>query len=82
MRVSSRDLYNSVICLQQAGVSEEDKKVAEAKFRDIAEAYEVLSDDEKRGRFDRGEDVEQPQQQQHDFHNFHNFHGHQQHFQW
>ncbi len=28
---------------------------AEARFRDIAEAYEVLSDQEKRARYDRGE---------------------------
>ena len=26
-------------------------------FADIGEAYEVLSDDEKRGKYDRGEDV-------------------------
>ncbi|GMI22816.1 hypothetical protein TeGR_g12290 [Tetraparma gracilis] len=30
---------------------------AEKKFQDIAEAYEVLSDDELRPRYDRGEDV-------------------------
>ncbi len=29
---------------------------AEARFRDIAEAYEVLSDPQKRARFDRGEE--------------------------
>ena len=28
-----------------------------ARFQDIAEAYEVLSDDEKRGKYDRGEQV-------------------------
>ncbi|MBB3593349.1 DnaJ-class molecular chaperone [Rhizobium sp. BK529] len=31
-----------------------DKK-AEAKFKDISTAYEILGDEEKRGRFDRGE---------------------------
>lgn len=33
---------------------------AESRFREIAEAYEVLGDEEKRGRYDRGED-EEPQ---------------------
>lgn len=36
---------------------EEDKAVAEKEFQQISEAYEVLSDDEKRGRYDRGEEV-------------------------
>ena len=31
---------------------------AEAKFTDIAEAYEILSDYEKRAAYDRGDDVE------------------------
>ncbi len=31
---------------------------AEAKFTDIAEAYEVLSDYEKRAAYDRGDDIE------------------------
>lgn len=43
------------------------KEAAEKKFHDIAEAYEVLSDEEKRGKFDRGEDVEVEHE-----HNFHN----------
>lgn len=32
-----------------------DDPTAEERFRDIAEAYEVLSDDQKRARYDRGE---------------------------
>lgn len=31
---------------------------AEAKFTDIAEAYEVLSDYDKRAAYDRGDDIE------------------------
>ena len=35
----------------------QDKEKAEAKFMDIAEAYEVLSTEEMRAKYDRGEDV-------------------------
>jgi DnaJ-class molecular chaperone with C-terminal Zn finger domain len=35
----------------------EDKEKAEQMFQDISEAYEVLSDDEMRAKYDRGEDV-------------------------
>nr|QEG03093.1 putative DnaJ protein P58IPK B isoform X1 [Cymbidium ensifolium] len=37
----------------------ENREEAETKFREIAAAYEVLGDDEKRARYDRGEDLEQ-----------------------
>ncbi|XP_022963264.1 dnaJ protein P58IPK homolog [Cucurbita moschata] len=36
----------------------ENREEAEAMFRDVAAAYEVLGNDEKRSRFDRGEDIE------------------------
>lgn len=36
----------------------DNREAAEEKFREIAAAYEVLGDDEKRVRFDRGEDME------------------------
>lgn len=35
----------------------ENKEEAEKMFHDIGEAYEVLSDKELRGKYDRGEDV-------------------------
>lgn len=38
----------------------ENKEEAEAKFREVAEAYEVLGDEEKRVKYDRGEDLEEP----------------------
>lgn len=34
-----------------------DNKEAEEKFKEISEAYEVLSDPDKKARFDRGEDL-------------------------
>lgn len=36
----------------------ENREEAEEKFREIAAAYEVLGDEEKRVRYDRGEDME------------------------
>lgn len=57
---------------------EEEKKAAEKKFMDIAAAKEVLSDDEMRAKFDRGEDPLDPEQQQGGHgggHPFHGFHG-------
>ena len=36
---------------------EEEKAAAEVKFQLVAEAYEVLSDKEKRAKYDRGEEV-------------------------
>ncbi|CAN6581056.1 unnamed protein product [Malus baccata var. baccata] len=37
----------------------ENRQEAEDKFREIAAAYEVLSDEDKRTRYDRGEDIEE-----------------------
>ncbi|KAJ8464532.1 hypothetical protein OPV22_027084 [Ensete ventricosum] len=37
----------------------DNREEAEAKFREIAAAYEVLGDDEKRVRYDRGEDLDE-----------------------
>uniref|UniRef100_A0A4W4FPN7 DnaJ homolog subfamily C member 3 n=1 Tax=Electrophorus electricus TaxID=8005 RepID=A0A4W4FPN7_ELEEL len=51
----------------------EDKKKAEKKFIDIAQAKEVLTDPEMRSKFDQGEDPLDPESQQGGGH--HHFHG-------
>jgi DnaJ family protein C protein 3 len=51
---------------------EEEREKAQALFRDIAEAKDILSDDEKRGKYDRGEDLNE--QQHHGHHPHHHFH--------
>ena len=62
-------------------VKEDQKEEAEKKFQDIGEAYEVLSDEELRAKYDRGEDVFENQggQQHHtnpfQFYNQHFQHG-------
>jgi len=45
-------------------VAEDQREVAEQKFMGIAAAYEILSDDDLRAKYDRGEDVTGNQQQQ------------------
>ncbi|KAF0691799.1 Aste57867_17070 [Aphanomyces stellatus] len=61
---------------------------ANKMFQEVAEAYEILSNDDMRARYDRGEDVTgnaQNQQQQHNpFHHFqqHGGGGQHFHFQW
>eukprot|EP00250_Pteridium_aquilinum_P025251 c3041_g1_i1 orf=264-1856(-) len=37
----------------------DNQEEAEAKFREVAEAYEVLGDEDKRAKYDRGEDVDE-----------------------
>ncbi len=44
------------------------REEAQKKFHDISEAYEILSDDETRARYDRGEDVTGNGQQQQQYH--------------
>lgn len=61
-----------------------DEEVAKIKFTEINEAYEVLGDEEKRRKYDNGDDIQPEGHQGHGFHGFHgggggpfNFH-----FQW
>ncbi|OWZ02752.1 hypothetical protein PHMEG_00025634, partial [Phytophthora megakarya] len=55
---------------------EAEREAVEKRFHDIAEAYEILSNDETRAKYDRGEDVTgnpQQQQQHNPFSNAHFF---------
>lgn len=73
IRKKYRSLAKELHPDRMVGASEEDKKVAEKKFQRVAQAYEVLSDEEVRKRYDRGEDVEDPnaqRQQQRGFNGF------------
>lgn len=58
----------------------DEKKRAQKKFIDIAAAKEVLTDDEKRAKFDQGEDPLDPESGRHQqgfnpFQEFHHFYG-------
>lgn len=55
---------------------DDEKKVAEKKFMDIAAAKEVLSDEEMRQKFDNGEDPLDPESQQEGMRHGHPFHFH------
>lgn len=55
----------------------EDREKANKMFTEINEAYDVLSTEEKKARFDRGEDVEGQQQHQHHWAGFNPFGGQQ-----
>jgi len=44
---------------RHASGSDEDKAKAEVQFKEVGEAFEILSDPEKKQRYDQGEDVEE-----------------------
>ena len=63
-----------------ADATEAERDAMTSKFQEIATAYEILSDDELRKKYDAGEDVTNPnaqnqQQQQQGFRFPHGFHG-------
>eukprot|EP01130_Rhizamoeba_saxonica_P005409 TRINITY_DN2165_c0_g1_i1.p1 TRINITY_DN2165_c0_g1~~TRINITY_DN2165_c0_g1_i1.p1 ORF type:complete len:425 (-),score=112.42 TRINITY_DN2165_c0_g1_i1:123-1397(-) len=53
-RIRARECHPDKNC-----ETEEMRVKAEAEFKDLVEAYEVLKDEEKRGKWDRGEDLEE-----------------------
>ncbi|KEG14834.1 putative DNA-J protein [Trypanosoma grayi] len=65
--------------LRSQKLSQKERQKADERFRDINEAKEILLDDEKRGRYDSGEDPTKPAGQQGGGHPFYGhpftFHG-------
>ncbi|CAI5468901.1 unnamed protein product [Closterium sp. Yama58-4] len=55
--------YKRLALIWHPDKNTENKEEAEEQFREVAAAYEVLGDEEKRGRYDRGGDVDEPEQQ-------------------
>merc|ERR1712228_285625 len=49
--------YRELALIWHPDKNKDNQEEAEKKFHDISEAYEVLSDNELRGKYDRGEEV-------------------------
>ena len=66
-KIKALALHPDKVCGAGQCKTKEESDLANKQFHEVAEAYEVLSDTEKRAKFDNGEDPlhDQAQQQQH-----------------
>lgn len=51
--------FHSIIFFYSANANEEEKREQEKKFKEVGEAYAILSDTTKRDRYDNGQDLDE-----------------------
>lgn len=52
-------LFKNYCLDRHANAEPEDREEEERKFKEVSEAYSILSDERKRRRYDNGQDIEE-----------------------